>query len=102
MELSVESVVMERLDECPVKGILGRRRVGTRSKTNEELRFEAMSKWPDRFSRSVLCNAKPESLREVGVDGREGNALEVGESFGEGGKLPFVVEPVFGRSAKRV
>lgn len=92
---------MERLEECPLKGMLGRRRVGTRSKTKEELRFDVASKCPDRFSRSVLCNAKPESFRETGVVGREGNALEVGESLGEGGKLPFVVEPVFGRSAKR-
>ncbi len=92
---------MERLEECPLKGMLGRRRVGTRSKTKEELRFDVASKWPDRFSRSVLCSAKPESFRETGVVGKEGKLLDVGEIFGEGGKLPFVVDPVLGLSAKR-
>ena len=80
--------------------MLGRRRVGTRSKTNEELRLDIESKCPDRFSRSVDCSANPESLRETGVVGNGGNVLDVGESLGDGGKLPFVVELVFGRSKR--
>lgn len=41
--------------------------------------------------------AKPESLRDVGVSGNGGNEADVGESFGEGGVLPFAVELVDGR-----
>ena len=41
--------------------------------------------------------AKPESVREVGVSGRGGKVVDVGESFGEGGVLPFAVELVDGR-----
>ncbi len=81
-----------------MKGMLGLRNVGTRSKTKEELRLDMESKCPDRFSRRFVCNAKPESFREIGVVGRGGKVLDVGEIRGEGGWLPLVVELVFGRS----
>ena len=41
--------------------------------------------------------AKPESVREVGVSGRGGKEVDVGESLGEGGVLAFAVELVDGR-----
>ena len=40
--------------------------------------------------------ANPESLREVGVKGNGGKEPPVGESWGEGGEVPLIVEPVVG------
>lgn len=40
--------------------------------------------------------AKPESLREVGVRGNGGKEPAVGDSCGEGGEMPFIVELVEG------
>ena len=71
--------------------------MGLRSGAYVELLLEAVSKWPDRLPRRPTGMTKPESLREVGVSGRGGNIVDVGESFGEGGVLPFVVELVDGR-----
>lgn len=42
--------------------------------------------------------AYPESFREMGVSGRGGNEVEMGETLGEGGELPLLVELVVGRS----
>ena len=57
---------------------------------NDELLREKESKWPDRFSRRVACNANPESFR-----GRPWKLPDVGEG---GGGLSLV-EVVLGRSA---
>lgn len=81
--------------------MLGRLNVGTRSKPNDELRRDDISKCPERFSRSVACKAKPESLRETGVVGKGGKDTEVGESPGDSAELPFAVELVGGRSLDR-
>lgn len=45
------------------------------------------AKWPDRFSRSDACNAKPESLRDTGVLGK---LIETGDGIvvGDGGEAP--------------
>lgn len=86
---------MDRLDEWldvwPPSGILGRLSVGTLS-TYVELRFEEVSKCPDRFSRSVDCMPNPESLRDMGVTGNGGKDTEVGESLGEGGAVVELVD----------
>lgn len=66
-----------------------------------ELRFEELSKCPDRFSRKLAAIAYPESLREIGVSGKGGKEPEIGDNFGEGGELPLVVELVEGRSWAR-
>ncbi len=71
--------------------------MGFRSGAYVELLLEAVSKCPDRFPRRLAGMAKPDSPREVGVSGRGGNEVDVGESFGEGGVLPFAVELVDGR-----
>ncbi len=44
--------------------------------------------------------ADPESFREIemGVSGRGGNEVEIGETRGDGGELPLLVELVAGRS----
>ncbi len=55
-----------------MNGMLGLLRVAWRSTAKEELRLEATSKWPERFSLSVAVRAKPESLRETGVVGSGG------------------------------
>ena len=70
--------------------MLGRRAIGFLSTAYVELRFERASKWPERFSRSVLGKANPESLRETGVIGRGGNDVEIGDEVGEGGELGLV------------
>lgn len=49
--------------EWPVKGTLGRLKVGVRSKPKDELRREAASKFPDRLPRRVAVKVKPESFR---------------------------------------
>lgn len=73
----------------------------------EELRRLEVSKCPDRFSRRsrrFACRAYPESLREIGVLGIGGKAVEIGDIFGEGGefeKVLMVVE-VLGRSCPRL
>lgn len=85
---------MDRLEEWfdvwPLN-ILGRLSVGTRS-TYVELRFEEVSKFPDRFSRNDDCMANPESFRDIGVSGSAGNEPDVGESFGEGGVVVELVD----------
>lgn len=95
MWLPVEIVAIDRFEEWlevwPLNGILGRLSVGTLS-TYVELRFEEVSKCPDRFSRSVDCIANPESLRDIGVIGKGGKELEVGDSFGEGGAVVELVD----------
>ena len=63
-----------------------------------ELLLEALSKWPDRFSRKLACIANPESLREMGVRGKGGKEPDIGDILGEGGELPLDVELVDGRS----
>ena len=89
-------VFIDRLDAWPTtKGALGRLKVGFRSNPKEELLRERPSKCPDRFSRSVACNANPESLREMGVMGSGGKFPDVGDR--EGGGLSLVVELVEGR-----
>lgn len=45
--------------------------------------------------------AYPESFREMGVSGRGGKEVEMGETLGEGGELPLLVELVVGRSLDR-
>ena len=89
---------MDKLEECPLIGMLGRRSVGRRSNPKEELRLEVASKWPDRFSRNVAWSPKPESLREAGVVGMGGKEPEVGED--EVGEVPRVVEEVAGRPVR--
>lgn len=42
--------------------------------------------------------AYPESFREMGVSGSGGKEVEIGETLGEGGELPLLVELVAGRS----
>lgn len=81
--------------------MLGRRKVGALSNPYVELRLEELSKCPDRFSRKLAAIAYPESLREIGVSGNGGNEPEMGDSFGEGGELPLLVELVEGRSWDR-
>lgn len=90
-------VVVEWLEEWLLNGTLGRLNIGFRSGAYVELLLEAVSKWPDRFPRRPGGMAKPESVRDVGVSGRGGKVVDVGESFGEGGVLPFAVELVDGR-----
>ena len=84
--------------------MLGRLIIGFLSTPYVELRFERVSKCPDRFSRKVDCISNPESFRDIldiGVNGKGGNDVDVGESLGEGGELPFVDLLVDGRSAIR-
>jgi hypothetical protein len=70
--------------------------VGRRSRVpKEELRLERLSKWPDRFSRRVACNARPESLHDVGVVGIDGNFSDDGDI--ECGGLSLIVDDVDGR-----
>ena len=40
----------------------------------------------------MLCIAKPESVREIGVNGRGGKEPEVGDSLGEGGVVVELVD----------
>jgi hypothetical protein len=70
----------------------------------DELRREEVSKCPDRFSRRFACSAYPESLREMGVPGRGGNACEIGDILGEGGEFEavFTVDAVVGLSFPRL
>jgi hypothetical protein len=93
--LSIERAEVDRLAEWPTKGMLGLRIVGCRSIPKEELRLDAESKCPDRFSLKVDVKAKPESLRDIGVNGI-GKCEEAGDI--EGGGLPFVDLLVDGRS----
>ena len=78
--------------------MLGRRRVGPRSRPKEPLRLELVSKWPDLFSLSVAVRANPESLREIGVVGRAGKLPETGET--ELGGLVLFDLLVDGRSTR--
>jgi hypothetical protein len=66
--------------ECPdAKGADGFR-YGILSLTpNDDERLDIGSKWPERFSFSVLVNVKPDSFREMGVDGIFGKLVEFGE-----------------------
>src|SRR5215471_8552569 len=83
---SVFSVVTERLEEWPRKGMLGRRGMPCfLSRLTDTLLREDPSKWPDLFSRKDAWTAKPESFRETGVGGNGGKKLEVGDILGEGG-----------------
>lgn len=113
------SVDVEALGACPRKGWLGRRRVGTRSNPNcltlldmnvmaeslectEELLLDEVSKCPDRFSRRFACRAYAESLREIGVVGIGGKAVEIGDILGDGGEFVFIVDAVDGLSLPRL
>lgn len=93
------SVETERLDEWPRNGTLGLLGICRRSIAIDELRRDAWSKWPDRFSRRDACKANPESFRDTGVEGRGGNLTEVGDTvLSDEGLLVLDVELVFGRS----
>ena len=71
--------------------------VGFLSGAYVELRLEALSKCPERFSRRVDCMLIPESLYMVGVLGKGGNEVDVGDDLGDGGDAPLTVELVDGR-----
>ena len=79
-----------------MKGTLGLRNVGVRSKPKEELLLDMVSKCPDRFSLKVAVRAKPESLRDMGVPGSGGKVTVSGET--DPGGLALVDLLVDGRS----
>lgn len=62
----------------------------------DEVRFSEVSKTPDRFSRKLACKAYPESVRDIGENGRFGKTGDPGE---EDIDADGVVEAVVGRSA---
>lgn len=83
---------VDRLDEWPTKGRLGRRNVCCLSTPNNEVRLDSESKCLDLFSRREDCNANPESFLEVGVVGRLGKDPDVGDDFGDDGEPSCEVE----------
>ena len=88
---------VDKLDVCPfVKGTGGLRNVLVLSTPKDELLLEFPSKCPERFSLSVAVNAKPESLRERGVDGIDGKFPDTGDKD-EGGLVLLLVD---GRSTR--
>ncbi len=95
---SMEMAEMDRLWAWPLrKGRLGRWKTACLSMPNDELRRDFSSKWPDLFSRSVACSAKPESLRDTGVVGSGGKLNDTGDTDGGGLMLVLPDLAVCGR-----